>query len=55
MEAEREMLPRLVMVMPVASVKVTTEDSAEELAIGIRVAEEMKARRKAKMPKVKYL
>ena len=51
--ADMFMLPVLVMVMPVASVRVPTEDSAEELAIGIRAAEEMKARRKVKMPKVK--
>ena len=53
--AERERSPVLLIVMPVASVRVPTVDSALELDIGIKAAEEMKARRKAKMPKVKYL
>ena len=53
--AERLRLPVLLIVMPVASVRVPTDDSALVLDIGIKAAEEMKARRKVKMPKVKYL
>ena len=53
--AERLRLPVLLIVMPVASVRVPTDDSALELDIGIRAAEEMKANKNAKIPSVKYL